>query len=85
MNRPGLLLTDEPTGNLDEETADAVFSLLRTIQAELGLTVLMATHNLHLASRCDRSVRLHEGRVEAGVPGAGPEGGAWKQGERGDS
>jgi lipoprotein-releasing system ATP-binding protein len=66
MNRPRLLLADEPTGNLDEETADAVFSLLRSLQAETGITVLMATHNMVLASRCDRAVRLHEGRVDGG-------------------
>ncbi len=64
MNHPRLLLADEPTGNLDEDTAEAVFSLLRSLQVETGVTVLMATHNMVLASRCDRAVRLREGKVD---------------------
>lgn len=63
MNGPRLLLADEPTGNLDEETAGMTFDLLLRMKATHGLTVLMATHNAALASACDRTVRLHEGRV----------------------
>ncbi|MEW5765686.1 MAG: ABC transporter ATP-binding protein [Acidobacteriota bacterium] len=63
MNGPGLLLADEPTGNLDEETADQVFDLLLNLRSRKGLTVLLATHNPRLAAACDRTLRLHEGRV----------------------
>jgi lipoprotein-releasing system ATP-binding protein len=63
MNGPQLLLADEPTGNLDEETAAQAFELILRLKATRGLTVLMATHNVALAASCDRTVRLREGRV----------------------
>ncbi len=63
LNGPRLLLADEPTGNLDEETAAQVFGLLLDLRKRLKLTVLLATHNASLAAACDRSVRLHEGRI----------------------
>jgi lipoprotein-releasing system ATP-binding protein len=63
MNGPQLLLADEPTGNLDEETAAQAFDLILRLKAARGLTVLMATHNMALAASCDRTVRLREGRV----------------------
>jgi lipoprotein-releasing system ATP-binding protein len=65
MNSPALLLADEPTGNLDEESAAHVFELLKELKARHGLTVLMATHNASLAAQCDRIIRLREGRVAA--------------------
>ncbi len=64
MNSPRVLLADEPTGNLDEESAAQAFALLLSLKAAHGLTVLMATHNVALAAACDRTVHLHEGRVE---------------------
>jgi len=65
-NRPRLLLADEPTGNLDPETSDRVFAALMTLAEETGLGALIATHNLELARRMDRVLRLEAGRV---VPG----------------
>ena len=63
-NRPALVLADEPTGNLDEATADTVLAeLLRLVKGE-GSAALIATHNERLAARMDRVVRLHEGRLE---------------------
>lgn len=62
-NGPALLLADEPTGNLDPETSDRVFDVLMTLVRETGLSALIATHNLDLASRMDRTVRLEQGRV----------------------
>ena len=60
-NRPALVLADEPTGNLDEATADRVFDqFLRLVRGE-GAAALVATHNERLAERMDRVVRLHEG------------------------
>jgi lipoprotein-releasing system ATP-binding protein len=51
---PGLLLADEPTGNLDSASAQAVFALLRELHAERGMTTILVTHNPDLARRCDR-------------------------------
>jgi lipoprotein-releasing system ATP-binding protein len=64
-NRPQLLLADEPTGNLDEHTADDVFGLLLRLVREAGLGALIATHNTALAARMDRRLTLHEGVVQA--------------------
>jgi lipoprotein-releasing system ATP-binding protein len=63
MNGPRVLLADEPTGNLDEETAAHAFDLLLGLQATHRLTLLMATHNMALAGACNRTIRLREGRV----------------------
>ena len=60
-NGPGLLLADEPTGNLDPKTADHVFGALAQIVRATGLAALIATHNMELAERMDRRVTLHEG------------------------
>ncbi len=61
--RPALLLADEPTGDLDEQTADALHELLCGMHREHGLTSIIATHNTRLASRCDRVLRLEGGRL----------------------
>ncbi|HVC20245.1 MAG TPA: ABC transporter ATP-binding protein [Vicinamibacterales bacterium] len=60
---PSLLLADEPTGDLDEQTADALHALLRDMHREFGLTSVIATHNPRLAGQCDRVLRLHAGRL----------------------
>ena len=63
-NQPALVLADEPTGNLDEATADKVFDeFLRLVRGE-GSAALVATHNERLAKRMDRVLRLHDGRLE---------------------
>ena len=62
-NGPRLLLADEPTGNLDPDTSDQVFATLMEVVRETGLSALIATHNLVLAARMDRIVRLEAGRV----------------------
>ena len=64
-NKPRLLLADEPTGNLDEHTADEVFGVLLRLVREAGLGALIATHNTALAARMDRKLTLHEGVVQA--------------------
>ncbi len=61
--QPSLLLADEPTGDLDEQTADDLHGLLRDMHREHGLTSLIATHNLRLAAVCDRVLRLADGRL----------------------
>jgi lipoprotein-releasing system ATP-binding protein len=60
---PSLLLADEPTGDLDEHTADALHHLLRGLTRERALTSVIATHNPRLAAACDRVLRLHDGRL----------------------
>jgi lipoprotein-releasing system ATP-binding protein len=63
-NRPALVLADEPTGNLDEATAELVFDeFLRLVRGEAG-AALVATHNERLAARMDRVLRLHDGKLE---------------------
>jgi len=61
VNRPSILLADEPTGNLDSSTADAVFRQLLGLVRETGMTALVATHNPELAGRMDRTVTLKDG------------------------
>jgi lipoprotein-releasing system ATP-binding protein len=63
-NDPALLLADEPTGNLDPVTAEFVFGMLLKLCREKQLAVLMATHNLELARRVDRTVRLENGLLK---------------------
>jgi len=62
---PALLLADEPTGDLDERTADALHALLREMHREHGLTSIIATHNTRLAGVCDRVLRLEDGHLVA--------------------
>jgi lipoprotein-releasing system ATP-binding protein len=62
-NGPSVLLADEPTGNLDPGTSDTVFAALMTLVRETGMSALIATHNMELAARMDRQVRLEQGRV----------------------
>jgi lipoprotein-releasing system ATP-binding protein len=63
MMDPVILLADEPTGDLDEQTADTLHELLREMHKERGLTSLIATHNPRLAAACDRVLRLADGRL----------------------
>ena len=61
---PRLLLADEPTGDLDGKTAEAVFSLIQRLHGEHGLTSILVTHNIEFAARCGRVLRLRDGRLE---------------------
>src|SRR5207249_11001848 len=63
-NKPPLILADEPTGNLDEHTADIVFAEFLNLVRGEGCAALVATHNERIARKMDRVVRLHEGRLE---------------------
>ncbi len=63
VRQPALLLADEPTGDLDEATADALHGLLREMHREFNLTAVIATHNPRLAQQCDRVLRLVAGRL----------------------
>ncbi len=65
VNNPRVLLADEPTGNLDPETAGRVFDMLLEVVRETGLAALIATHNHDLAERMDRTVRLEGGVIRA--------------------
>jgi lipoprotein-releasing system ATP-binding protein len=64
--KPAVLLADEPTGDLDEQTADSLHALLREMHAAHGLTSIIATHNPRLAAACDRVLRLEGGRLTPG-------------------
>jgi lipoprotein-releasing system ATP-binding protein len=63
VGRPAMILADEPTGNLDPKTSEDVFELFARLQAERGVAFVIATHNLDLARRADRLVRLVDGRA----------------------
>ena len=63
VNQPRLLLADEPTGDLDEATAGMVFNLLKNLHQVHGLTSILVTHNLELAARCSRALRLEGGKL----------------------
>jgi lipoprotein-releasing system ATP-binding protein len=74
VTQPSLLLADEPTGNLDNRTAEAVFGLLERLHTTHRLTSILVTHNMEIARRCGRTLRLHEGRLhEIWLPGSKPE------------
>jgi len=68
VNRPALVLADEPTGNLDTASSDEVFALMRKFNRELGTTVLVVTHDPRIAHGCDRVVELLDGRVVSDRP-----------------
>ena len=63
--RPGLILADEPTGNLDTKSADGVFDLLRKVCKEQSTAVLFVTHNPMLSAQCDRTIEVVDGRISA--------------------
>jgi putative ABC transport system ATP-binding protein len=65
INRPKILFCDEPTGNLDDDTAHAMVELVFGLNQEKGTTLVLVTHNLELAKRCQRLLRLRGGRVIA--------------------
>jgi lipoprotein-releasing system ATP-binding protein len=66
--KPAILLADEPTGNLDAGSGQGVLDLLRDLNRERGLTIMLVTHDQHIAQQTDRVVRLAEGRIEEWVP-----------------
>ncbi|MGW5667200.1 ATP-binding cassette domain-containing protein, partial [Micromonospora sp. NPDC003776] len=63
MGAPRLLLADEPTGNLDSTTGAQVLDLLLDLRDRHGMTILLATHERAIAARCDRLIRLGDGRI----------------------
>lgn len=63
INRPGIILADEPTGNLDSESAIQVNQLMREINREFGTTFIIVTHDRHIAAQCDRVVEIKDGAI----------------------
>ena len=71
VTQPKLLLADEPTGDLDGRTADTVFDLIQRLHRAHGLASVLVTHNLNFAARCDRMLKLREGKLVSQVRTAG--------------
>lgn len=65
ISNPELLLADEPTGNLDRETGETILKLLRELNEESGLTIVMVTHDEQISQQCDATIRLADGRIES--------------------
>jgi len=63
VTRPRILLADEPTGNLDSATTKVIMDIFTALKKELGITIVMVTHNLELLSYCDRYARMRDGRI----------------------
>jgi len=68
VNRPQILLADEPTGNLDQTTGQEILEILRTLNRQDNLSIIMVTHDNSIAAQADRVVRLVAGRVEHTSP-----------------
>ncbi len=73
INEPRLILADEPTGNLDTATGHEIVDLLLSLRDTFGVTIVLATHDMSITERCDRSIRLQDGRC-VGTQGTGAEG-----------
>src|SRR4030067_1747682 len=67
INDPPILLTDEPTGNLDTRTGDEIISLFRKLNSDEGVTLIMVTHNPEIAAKAKRSIFIRDGRIVEGV------------------
>jgi predicted ABC-type transport system involved in lysophospholipase L1 biosynthesis ATPase subunit len=74
ITHPKILFADEPTGDLDNKTAEAVFDLIARLHRDYQLTSLIATHNLGFARRCQRVLRLDRGQLEEIMPESLPAG-----------
>jgi putative ABC transport system ATP-binding protein len=70
VSNPAILVADEPTGNLDENTGESIIDLLFALKRDRGATLVLVTHDLNLARLCDRTVRLRSGRIETDAASA---------------
>jgi putative ABC transport system ATP-binding protein len=68
VNEPKVILADEPTGDLDQDTSERIMALLQRLQAERDLTLVMVTHDLEVAARAARTIRIRDGRVDGKKP-----------------
>jgi ABC-type lipoprotein export system ATPase subunit len=71
VNRPQLLLADEPTGNLDSRTSEEILRMFQQLNQQEGITIVLVTHDASVAAHARRVVRIHDGRIEDGTLGAG--------------
>ncbi len=82
VNQPRIVFCDEPTGSLDTQSSESVYQLLRQLNAELGQTIIVVTHELAFAERADRVIRVVDGRVESDERRRGQEGERGSQHEK---
>jgi lipoprotein-releasing system ATP-binding protein len=67
INKPSIVLADEPTGNLDSDTSESIYDLLRDINKEYGTTFIIITHDQRIAEKTDRIVEIKDGRINLDV------------------
>lgn len=70
-NNPSIILADEPTGNLDTDSAERILALFRRIREERGVTIMLVTHDAHVATAADRTILMRDGRVVEGAANSG--------------
>jgi len=71
-NHPSIILADEPTGSLDSTSADRILALFRRIREERGVTIMLVTHDMHVALAADRIMYMRDGRIVEGLPAGAP-------------
>jgi ABC-type lipoprotein export system ATPase subunit len=71
INRPSVLFADEPTGNLDSKTSEEVLTMFKRLNAEVGITVIIVTHDLNVARHTHRQIHIHDGLIEDGQTSQG--------------
>ncbi len=82
VNQPSILLADEPTGNLDSKTSEEIMGIFQRLNRELGITIIMITHEPDIASFAKRNILFKDGRIVDDHPNSAPTATAWKGGRK---
>jgi putative ABC transport system ATP-binding protein len=82
VNQPSILLADEPTGNLDSKTSEEIMGIFQRLNREIGITIIMITHEPDIASFAKRNILFKDGRIVDDHPNSGPTAPAWGGGRK---